>query len=342
MFKLKSIFTLILIAIIFGCSNQGTPESVVNSYYQSVLNSEYNKAYQYLSKSDKEAYSLDQYVEMKSDSLTPILRSLAKKAEFSINQVIAENSKATVTVDIKSPDVEAIIGDLFLNAFSGNMADTSKIEENISKMIDDDEMQYRTSQKEFELVLEDDSWKISEDLKTKKKKQEVKITANSILADAESLISNQNFDEAEKKVNEIFELDENYIQKSIIQKAENLIAKIELIDLVELYDIESRYITTYGDEREAGISFKIKNNSDQDLSEVEVKVYYLDNNGNRIHEDDFHPVLVTEFSYGNNDPLKAGYIYQMPDRQFYTSKSVPDEWDEGKVSVSITNVEIMD
>lgn len=342
MLKLNNILFLLIITAFVGCSNQGTPESVAKNYYLLVLDSDYNQAYQYLSKSDKEAYSINEYVEMKSDSLNPVLRSLANKTEISINQVNTENSKATVTLDIKSPDAEAIIGDLLLNAFSGNMADTSKIDENISEMIEGENMQYKTSQKEFELVLEDNSWKIFEDLKTKKKKQEIEDTANSIINNAENLISDQNYDEAKEKVNEIFELDENYIQESMIQKAENLISKIELFDLVELYDVESRYINTYGDDKKAGIRFKIKNNSDQDLSKVAVKVYYLDSNGNRIHEKTFNPVLVTEFSFGNNDPLKAGYIYQMPERQFYTSDSVPNEWDEGKVLTSISDIEIMD
>lgn len=332
----------LLFSFTLGCSSQDTPESTVKNYYQSVLDSDYNKAYEYLSQSDKEAYSKDQYVKMKSDSLTPILRSLAQKAEFNINKVNTENSKATVTVDIKTPDIETIMGDLLLNAFSGNMPDTSKFDENISEIIEDDEMKYRTSQKDFDLVLENDGWKIFENLKIKQKKQKATFTANLILSEAENLITNQNYDEAIEKAREVYMLDEDYIQESVIQKVDKLIAKIELIDLVELYDIESRYITTYGDEREAGIRFKIKNNSNEDLSKVTVKVYYLDANENRIHDKTFNPVLVSEYSFGNNDPLKAGYIYQMPDRQFYTSESVPDEWDEGRVSISISDIETMD
>lgn len=336
----KSISVLAVLLII-GCSVEEKPESIVSVYLNAELNSDYTQAYQYLSKSDQEAYSVNKYSKMKSDSLNTMLRLLAKQSEFTIINTDTNESNAIVTVSLKSPDAEALLGNLMLSAFGGNLVDTSKISSNISKMIEADEIKFKTTQREFQLLLEDDRWKVFEDLKTIKMRNEILAEADLILTEAESLIQKQQFDNAKEKLNEIFNLDENYIQESNIEKAEVMLSKIEIIGLLELYEIESRYINTYGSEKEAGIRFKIRNNSKEDLSRVQVKVFYLDSNGNRIYDKTFNPVLVSEFSFGNNDPLKSGYIYQMPERQFYTSDEVPDEWSEGKVSVIISNVEIL-
>jgi hypothetical protein len=40
---------------------------------------------------------------------------------------------------------------------------------------------------------------------------------------------------------------------------------------------------------------------------VTVRVYFLDGSGRRIGEKEFSPVLVTEFSFDDNTPLRPGY-----------------------------------
>jgi hypothetical protein len=107
--------------------------------------------------------------------------------------------------------------------------------------------------------------------------------------------------------------------------------------------LKARYYTTYLDEKVPGVEFKIKNKGKRTLKEVEVTVYFKDAKGNVIAEETYHPVFVSEFSFGRkNKPLKPNYIWQLERGKFYKADSVPDEWKEGAVSAKITNIEFME
>lgn len=71
---------------------------------------------------------------------------------------------------------------------------------------------------------------------------------------------------------------------------------------------------------------------------VKVTVHFKDASGAVIHEEDYSPVLVSDFSFGDNKPLKAGYVWQMESGKFYAAKSVPSEWREGSVEARISDV----
>src|SRR5580765_7217775 len=92
------------------------------------------------------------------------------------------------------------------------------------------------------------------------------------------------------------------------------------------------------DGKVSGVLFKIRNNGDRSLDMVKVTVFFKSTSGAVISEADFHLVLVSQFSVGDNKPLKAGYRWQMESGTFYTAKSVPDEWKEGSAEAKITAV----
>lgn len=85
---------------------------------------------------------------------------------------------------------------------------------------------------------------------------------------------------------------------------------------------------------EPAVYGEVKNAGDRTLVEVEITVYFLDKNGRRIHEKSYHPVLVSQFSFGDsNTPLKPGYS-----RKFgVKANDAPSEWAR-KVTVEVTNV----
>ena len=84
--------------------------------------------------------------------------------------------------------------------------------------------------------------------------------------------------------------------------------------------------------------FKIRNNGDRSLDEVKVTVKFKDVNGTVIHDENYFPVLVSDFTMGEPKPLKAGYIWQMEKGKFYAAKSVPSEWQEGSVETKISDI----
>ncbi len=111
-----------------------------------------------------------------------------------------------------------------------------------------------------------------------------------------------------------------------------------IADQLDLYDVEASYMNAILDGEVPGVLFKLKNKGDQTLERVKITVYFKDESGGIIAEEDFHPVNVSSYSSRNNDPLKPGYVWQMEKGRFYTAKSVPSEWKEGSIEAKITEV----
>jgi len=107
---------------------------------------------------------------------------------------------------------------------------------------------------------------------------------------------------------------------------------------LSLYDMQARYMDSILDGKVPGVLFKLRNTGDRDLQMVKVTVLFKDASGAVIHEEDYTPVLVSEFSLQDNKPLKAGYVWQMESGKFYAAKSVPSEWKEGTVDAKISDV----
>lgn len=109
-------------------------------------------------------------------------------------------------------------------------------------------------------------------------------------------------------------------------------------DHIVLYDVQARYMDSLLDGKVPGVLFKLRNTGDRDLDMVKVTVLFKDASGAVIHEEDYTPVLVSDFSFGDNKPLKAGYVWQMEAGKFYAAKSVPSEWKEGAVDAKISDI----
>lgn len=109
---------------------------------------------------------------------------------------------------------------------------------------------------------------------------------------------------------------------------------------VRLYDLEAKYYESVLDGRVPGVDFKIKNGGGRTLNRVTVRVVFQDAEGKPIAEDEYNPVWVVEDSFSdNNTPLRPNYIWQNEPDRFYSAKSVPSEWAEGKATATITDIE---
>jgi hypothetical protein len=87
------------------------------------------------------------------------------------------------------------------------------------------------------------------------------------------------------------------------------------------------------------VDFKIQNNGDRTLNKVTVRVIFFDAAGTPISEEEYHPVVVSAYSIGDNTPLRPHYIWQQESDKFYEAKNVPSEWAEGKATATITEIE---
>ncbi|MEA3048237.1 MAG: hypothetical protein QOG84_73 [Sphingomonadales bacterium] len=112
-------------------------------------------------------------------------------------------------------------------------------------------------------------------------------------------------------------------------------------DNLRLYDLKAKYYDSLLDGRVPGVDFKIKNNGTRTLNRVKVRVVFQDKAGLPIAEEEYNPVWVVEGGYSpdENKPLRSNYIWQNEPDKFYVAKSVPSEWEEGKASATITDIE---
>lgn len=108
---------------------------------------------------------------------------------------------------------------------------------------------------------------------------------------------------------------------------------------LRLYDLKAKYYDSMLDGRVPGVDFKIQNNGNRTLNNVTVRVVFYDPAGHPISEEEYNPVIVSEYSIGDNTPLRPHYIWQQESDKFYEAKNVPSEWSEGKVSATITDIE---
>lgn len=87
-------------------------------------------------------------------------------------------------------------------------------------------------------------------------------------------------------------------------------------------------------ERKRGVYGTVRNLGDRTLKRVEVTVYFLDRNGQRIGESSYGAVSSYNFG-GNTDPLKPGYVR---DFGFTVEENAPKEWG-GKFEAAVTDVD---
>jgi len=87
-----------------------------------------------------------------------------------------------------------------------------------------------------------------------------------------------------------------------------------------------------------GVFGTIVNNGAKTLRKVTIRVYFLDSGGRRIGEKEFSPVLVTEFSFGDNTPLRPGY---RKDFGYNVEDYAPSGWAK-KIEAEIVDVEFLE
>lgn len=115
--------------------------------------------------------------------------------------------------------------------------------------------------------------------------------------------------------------------------------KVEYLQLLDIYDLQAKYYTSFMDEKVPGVKFKLRNRGGKVLSKVQVTVYFRDGKGTIVSEEDYLPVLVSSYSFESGKPLRPNYIWQMEKGKFYQAKNVPSEWEVGNVIARVTEIE---
>lgn len=162
--------------------------------------------------------------------------------------------------------------------------------------------------------------------------------------EAKKLLENNKFKEAVAKYNAMIDMPFGADKaKSGLEEANSAMAafatKMEYIEKVKLTEFVAKRIDTYSDKGVPAVRISLKNTGDKSLDKVKVVIYFQDKEGNTIFEEDYHPVLVSKYSFGDNKPLKPGYVKEMEKGQYYTIESALSEWEEGKAIAKVVDIE---
>ena len=350
---IRTILGFVLAFTIAGCDqiselSQPSAQDILSSYLDASLKNRSEEAYGYISNEDKSVKSLSEYKSETEKKDNPFAAVILSSVSFKVLKVTESGSTAKADVEITLPDMSVMFKDLMGAAFSsalGGKDNKAELEKSIAKKYETGEVPTTTKNEEFHLLKEKDGWKVFLDWKAKKVAKEKEEKISSLLSEAKQLRESKKLSGAIQKYEEVLALNGQMVDakeaiKETKQEMQDVKEKQEYLGKVSLYDLQAKYYETYLEKKVPGVEFKIKNNGNRTLKKVQVTVYFKDAKGTIIAEKQYHPVLVTKYSYGgDNKPLKPNYIWQQERGKFYKADSVPTEWKEGAVSANITNIE---
>jgi hypothetical protein len=349
---MKSIFNYVLILTTFSlfflsCSNSSNPSNVLNQYLNETFKFEYESAYSNLSNEDKSVKSLQEFItENDKGEFGFLAKTIAEKSSFKIIEIEKDKNKAMAIVQLTIPDGEKMTGELMVSFFSKMFDkdfDKDEMASKIEEKYKDKEIPMTIKIDTMNLVKDEDGWKVYLNWKAEELEKERKEKIENLLSEAKELKKEKKLTGALDKYEQILELDSK-MDDAIegIEDTKNEIAlfkeKQDYIDNIKLYDLKAKYYNTYFDDKVPGVSFKLKNNGNRTLKKVEVTVYFKDSNGDIIFEEDYYPVLVSEYSFNDKKSLKPNYVWSLGDK-FYKAEKVPSEWKVGAVSAKIIDIE---
>lgn len=192
--------------------------------------------------------------------------------------------------------------------------------------------------KKYRLNLEEDR------IKREKEEAERKKVTN-LKKEAQKLLDSNKFEEALSKYKALSEISSGVEAAELgIEKTtkvmEEFTDKMNYISKIEITEFLAQRIDTYLEKDIPAVRISLKNKGNRSLDKVKVVVYFKDKDGNTIFEESFHPILVSKYSYGgDNKPLKPGYVKEMKKGKYYTLKSALSDWQEGKATAQIVDIE---
>jgi hypothetical protein len=345
----KNLLLLVAIGLLSACDSNDfpDPDEVLTDYLQAVYTGQNEVAYSYISSEDKRVKSLNDYLAENKNRANPIAREFVDEFEVRIVSLNQSDTNAAIKVSIILPDLDGMLKGLETKSGTseGNSLEPKVAAEMLKKKYKDMDVPTVYKNESFQLVNQQGAWKVHLDWQAEilQKAREEQIAK--LLAQARELRkSDSTLEDAIEKYKEVLELDSNMAIalhgiKDTEQEIKAYEQKLAYIPNVSLYDLEAKFYKTYSKTKVPGVKFKIKNNGDRLLQEVEVTVYFKNANGTVIAEERYRPVLAMKKSFsGNQVILKENYIWQMEEGNFYKAEGVPTEWQEGAVEAKVTNI----
>ncbi len=113
-------------------------------------------------------------------------------------------------------------------------------------------------------------------------------------------------------------------------------------DLQQLVAIEGLWAGRGAAGEQRGVPivwFRLRNNGPHPIAEVRVKVSFLDENGQVVHQSHLYPVH--DGAYGPTTAmLQPGGMWQMSGIRYFIAEGVPHTWSVGKVKASVAGIRL--
>ncbi|WP_018275681.1 DUF6694 family lipoprotein [Teredinibacter turnerae] len=186
---------------------------------------------------------------------------------------------------------------------------------------------------------------LEEDRVRREKEKAEREKVSGLKKEAQDLLKSNKFEEALAKYKAMSEISSGVEAAEVgIEKTtkamEEFTEKMNYMDKVEITEFRAQRIDTYLKKQVPAVRISLKNKGDRSLDKVKVIVYFQDKDGNTIFEEDYFPVLVSEYSFsGDNKPLKPGYVKEMEKDKYYTLESALSDWQEGKAIAKVVDIE---
>ena len=342
------IIPLLLLAaslqLLAACSMNSAPgpAEVLEDYLKTYYQGHHEQAYGYVSSQDKSVKSLSEYLAENQGKASPLAEAFADRMSIELLSINETDMDAMAKVSITLPDLDGMLKSLRKTSPAGlNDQQAAKL---LTSKYAAEEVPTKSKKEMYRMVREQGTWRGHFDWQTEilNKAREERIAA--LLDEARRLRQAGSLQAALDQYAEVLALDSNILvaQQGIADTEREIREykeKQEYIKNVSLYDVKAKFYATYADNKVPGVEFKLKNNGERLLREVEVTVYFKDAAGKKISEERYHPVLAMKKTYsGDQTLLKQNYIWQMEDGNFYKADSVPSEWQEGSVSAAVTDI----
>jgi len=338
-----SMSAIIVTGLLSGCGGKEIgPKEVLSAYIEALQENRISTAYEMLSTDDQSAFNLAEYEDIAGMDVFV--------QDFTVTSLSAYGDTALVKVDVVVPDLRNVLGGLLETMFKSALSDDQSASRNpLSGLSEEDirDIPKMTVERDYTLHREADGWRVYLDLRKLKNLE----LAVAIAEEASKLFNQGKYQAALAKYEEASKMSsesdiyagsirrvEARIQQEETKKAEEEARKAEekkkseyLTKYISIEDVE------YGESRDwldgiiKTIEYKVRNTGSLTVRRMVLRVFYLDENGKKIGEDDFYPVN----PYSDKSPLKPNYIAECWGN---LTEDAPPGW-SGEVSYELVDIE---
>jgi hypothetical protein len=308
-----------------GCAS---PKDALKQYLDALNQGDYVQAFGLISSKDKQVKDFQAYMSESSSQRSALRLALASKVSYSIKSAQKKGDQATVSVDLNTPDFDAVYAEIFGSNLGGAKADRKAINRLLAETYKKTKMPMLKTNQAFTLYKEEDGWKVFLDWEKEKKVED-------IIAQGEQLEKDGDWQAAKDKFEEALKLDSSNGLAGL--KVKEIDAKVVAYQSNMEYAPNIAFGNIKVEKAFGGtaVILDIKNNGGRALKMVEVIVSFLDKEGQPISQKFLKPIDAQPgVTQGEDAPLGPGQK-----RAFGMRMDAPPAGWSGKVDIKVNNLE---